>query len=165
MLKRTLSTLALWTIVILCVRYFGAEGAVWLLALIAALTLREFYILVEKMGVAPFKRVGAILCMAIMLAPLYVEPYLPLRAEWLLAITVVVFSIRILGERDPGNRVETLGWSLFGVVYVPFMLSYLVRIILMTSPSQHTGMGLWDLAHCGIEILRHRSASRRPCLR
>jgi len=148
MLKRAFSTLALWTVVILCVRFLGAVGGVWLLTIISALTLREFYTLVEKMGLDPFNRVGITLGVAITLAPYYFEPYIPLRAEWLLALAVIVFSIRILGERDSGNRVETLGWSLFGVVYVPFMLHFLTRILLMRTPNPQTGLALaiWLIA-------------------
>ncbi|MFA5264969.1 MAG: phosphatidate cytidylyltransferase [Opitutaceae bacterium] len=148
MFKRILSTLALWTLVILCVRFFGTAGGIWLLTIISALTLREFYFLVEKMGVHPFKRVGIALGIAITLAPYYFEPYVPLRAEWLLALAVIVFSIRILGERDPQNRVETLGWSLFGVIYVPFMLHFLARILLVRTPCPNTGLALaiWLIA-------------------
>lgn len=148
MLKRTLSTLALWTIVILCVKYFGAIGGVWLLTLISALTLREFYALVEKIGQRPFSGLGIAISVAITLAPCYLEPHIPLRAELFLALAVVIFSLRILGERNSTNRVETLGWSLFGVVYVPFMLQFLVRILLLNTPSEHTGMalGIWLIA-------------------
>lgn len=148
MLKRTLSTLALWTLVVVCVRYFGAEGSIWLLALIAVLTLREFYALVEKTGVKPFAKLGMALGGVMVLAPLYIEPYLPVEAELFAALAVVLFSIRILGERDSTNRVETLAWSLFGIVYVPFMLQYLTRILLIDAPDESTGMalGIWLIA-------------------
>jgi phosphatidate cytidylyltransferase len=35
----------------------------------------------------------------------------------------------VLGEREPQNRVEALAGTLFGLVYVAFMLQYLVRIV------------------------------------
>jgi len=38
-------------------------------------------------------------------------------------------SVRILGERDPQHRVEALAATLFGLVYVAYMLQYLVRIV------------------------------------
>lgn len=170
MLKRSLSTLLLWALVILCVRYLGTTGGVWLITLIAALTLREFYILVEKLGMDPFNRFGTVMGIALTLGPLYLEPYTPLRAEELLALSVIIFSIRILGEREPHNRVETLGWTLFGVIYVPFMLHYLVRIVLITTPVAHTGLllAVWLIAvtkFCdmgaliaGLAFGRHRMA-------
>ncbi len=148
MLKRTLSTLALWGIVSLCVTFFGSTGGVWLITAVAALTLREFYALIERLGVKVFDRFGIALAIAITLAPWALEPHTPVRAELLLALAVVIFSIRILGEREPHNRVETLGWSLFGVIYVPFMLHYLVRIIMLNTPHANTGMALciWVIA-------------------
>lgn len=168
MLQRTLSTFALWGIISLCVYFFGPTGGIWLIAAVAALTLREFYVLIEKLGVKVFNRCGIAFALLIMLAPWALEPYTPFRAEMLLALAVVVFSLRILGEREPHNRVETLGWSLFGVLYVPFMLHYLVRIILLHGPTTNTGMVLclWVIAAskfcdtgallCGMAFGRHK---------
>jgi len=167
-LKRILSTLALWTIVLVSLRYFGAPGAVWLVGLIAVLTLREFYVMVARTGVDPFDRLGMTLGGCITVGPLYLEPYVN-TSTWL-ALAVIVFSVRILGEREPHNRVETLGWSLFGLLYVPFMLHFIVRIILIDTPHPRTGLvlGLWLIAvskFCDVGALltgmafgRHRMA-------
>lgn len=170
MLKRTFSTLALWTIVVLCIKFAGPTGSIWMITLIGALTLREFYALIEKLGVDPFDKFGIALGTVIMLAPRYLEPVFPVDTGLILALTVIIFSIRILGERNPHNRVETLGWSLFGVIYVPFMLHFLVRIILIQSPVAVSGMALcvWLIAvskFCDVGALlsglafgRHRMA-------
>ncbi len=145
--KRILSTFLLWAGVILCIRFLGATGGVWLVTAIAVLTLREFYELLRRMGMVPFSRFGLALATAICLAPLYLEPY-GLRAEYFVALAVILFSIRILRERGAQVRVETLAWTLFGVVYVPFMLQYLARIILINEPMQATGLVLcvWLIA-------------------
>ncbi len=146
--KRIFSTLLLWTLVILCIRYLGATGGVWLITLIAALTLREFYALVRKIGVEPFDRFGITLGALLTLAPIYIEPRFHIDTQAIVALAVIVFAIRILGERDASNRVETLGWTLFGLLYVPFMLHYLVRIIQHPGPHTHTGLTLcvWLIA-------------------
>ncbi len=146
MVKRIVSTVALWTIVILCVRYLGPTGGVWLITAISVLTLREFYALVSRMGIEPFDRFGMVIAAVMMLAPRYLDPRI--GAGELLALAVVVFSVRILGEREPHTRVETLAWSLFGVVYVPFMLQFLVRILVLNTPHEHTGLTLaiWTIA-------------------
>jgi phosphatidate cytidylyltransferase len=145
-LKRTFSTVILWSLVIVCLRYLGATGAVWLVTALGVLTLHEFYAMVRPMGHAPFHRLGLVLGAAIMLAPGYLEPHI--TAAELLALGVLVFSVRILGERTPENRVETLAWTLFGLVYIPFMLHFLVRIILLASPHPQTGLAfcLWLIA-------------------
>ena len=168
MRKRIVSTVLLWSLVLLCMRFFGTVGAVWLVALISVLTLREFYALLQRMGLDPFDRLGLVLGAAITLAPCYFAS----RAGpgELLALAVVVFSVRILGERAPHDRIETLAWSLFGVVYVPFMLQFLVRILMTPGPQPRTGLvlALWLIAvskFCDVGALltglacgRHRMA-------
>lgn len=158
----------LWSLVLVVVTWFGATGAVWFITVISVLTLHEFYAMLERMGLAPFNRLGLILGAAITLAPRYFAPYVT-PAE-LLALGVIVFSVRVLGEREPQNRVETLGWTLFGVVYVPFMLHFLVLIVLFASPHRLTGLllGIWLIAvtkFCdsgalltGLAIGRHKLA-------
>jgi phosphatidate cytidylyltransferase len=144
--KRIVSTLLLWTLVVLCVRYLGTQGGVWLATLIAVFTLREFYAMVKRIGPDPFDRFGMAIAAVMMLAPYYLKNIA--GPGELLALAVVVFSIRILGEREPHNRVETLAWSLFGVVYVPFMLQFLVRVLIMDQPVERSGLvlGIWLIA-------------------
>lgn len=144
--KRIVSTILLWTLVVVCVGFLGATGGVWLATVIAVLTLREFYAMVSRIGPDPFDRFGMTLGAAMMLAPLYLKDRVG-PAE-LLALAVVVFSVRILGEREPHNRVETLAWSIFGVVYVPFMLQFLVRILILEVPHPRTGLvlAIWLIA-------------------
>ncbi len=147
MRQRILSTLTLWTLVFLCMYFLGATGAIWLVAAMGVLTLHEYYSMLPRLGLAPFRRFGLLCAAAILLAPRYLEPY-GVRAEWLLALTVIVFSLRILGERNPENRMETLAWSLFGMVYIPFMLHFLVRILMLHAPHANTGLvlALWLIA-------------------
>ena len=130
----------LWAIVLLCLGFFGPLGGIWLVTAISVFTLREFYTMLERMGLDPFDRSGLVLGGVITLAPLYLEPHLPNSGLLLLALAVIVFSVRILGEREPHNRLETLVWSLFGVVYVPFMLQFLVRILMTHAPHERTGL-------------------------
>lgn len=146
MFKRILSTLVLWAVVLAVLRFFGTPGAVWMVGVIAVLTLREFYAMLGRIGIDPFDRLGMTLGGIIAISPLYLEPLVD-TGDWL-ALAVVVFSLRILREREPHNRVETLAWSLFGLVYVPFMLHFIVRILMVATPHEHTGMvlGLWLLA-------------------
>lgn len=137
--QRILSTFLLWAGVILCIRFLGPVGGVWLVTAIAVLTLREFYALLRRIGIEPFDRFGLALAALLNLAPLYLEP-LGLRTQAIVALAVIIFAIRILGERNAHNRVETLAWSLFGLIYIPFMLHFLVRIILMEQPVPSSGM-------------------------
>ncbi len=147
-LKRILSTCALWAVVLTCLWYFGAAGAVWLVGLIAVLTLREFYAMIARTGVDPFDRLGMVLAALITIGPLYLRSPVLADASLWLAAAVVAFAVRILGEREPHNRVETLAWSLFGVLYIPFMLHFIVRIVVIDTPHPRSGLvlGLWLIA-------------------
>ncbi len=126
--KRILSTVLLWSLVGAVIWFFRTPGALVLVTLISVLTLREFYALMHGAGYDPFDKFGMVIGAAITLAPW-------LRADFgfepgvLLPLAVVVFAIRLLGERTPETRVEALASSVFGVVYVPLMLSYMVAII------------------------------------
>lgn len=128
MAKRILSTILLWTLVIGSLWGFRTDGAVALITLISVLTLREFYKLMQGAGLAPFDKFGMVFGALITVAP-WIEVRYGLPARDALGLAVIVFSIRILGERHPENRVEALAGTLFGLVYVAFMLGYLVRIV------------------------------------
>mgnify|MGYP001600951914 CR=1 FL=1 len=126
--KRIVSTVLIWSIVGAVLWFFRTPGALVLIALISVLTLREFYVLMHGAGYDPFDKFGMTFGAAITLAPW-------LRAEFgwptglFLPLAVVVFAVRLLGERTPETRVESLASTLFGIVYVAVMLGYLVAII------------------------------------
>lgn len=128
MAKRILSTVLLWALVASALVFFRTEGGVALITLISVLTLREFYKLMQGAGLAPFDKLGMTFGVLITLAP-WLDARFGISASHALALAVIVFSIRILGERAPEKRVEALAATLFGLVYVAFMLHYLVRIV------------------------------------
>lgn len=148
MAKRIFSTVLLWLIILATLYFFQARGGVALLVLVAVLTQREFYQMVAQMGHAPFVRLGLLFGAAIALSPVLVTQHPLATSGNLLAVAATAFAIRIVGERNPENRVESLGWTLFGLVYVPFMLQFLVRVMLMDGPHAHTGLalGVWLIA-------------------
>lgn len=126
--KRIFSTVLLWTIVAGSLWYFRTNGALVLIVLISVLTLREFYQLMRAMGATPFDKLGLFFGALITLAP-WVEVQFQRPAHPLLAMATVIFAIRLLGERTPENRVESLSSTVFGLVYVSLLMQYLTRII------------------------------------
>ncbi len=148
--KRIVSTVLLWSLVGAVIWFFRTPGALVLVTLISVLTLREFYALMRGAGYDPFDKFGMVIGAALTLAPW-------LRADFgfepgvLLPLAVVVFAIRLLGERTPETRVEALASSVFGVVYVPLMLSYMVAIITplpgdTITPNGRLLLALWLVA-------------------
>ncbi len=125
--KRVFSTVLLWVAVYAVLRYFHAAGAVAVLSVMSALTLREFYHLQTGGGRVPFTKLGMFFGALITAAP-----YLQAHFHWpelrLLPLAILLFCLRILGEREPNERINTLAASVFGLVYVAYQLSFLVRI-------------------------------------
>lgn len=129
MAKRILSTVLLWLFLFAILWKFRTTGGVILVGLISVFTLREFYQLLGSAGHAPFHRLGMVFGGLITLSPwLYQQIGIPKSSD-ALVLAVIVFSIRILSEREPQKRVEALGATIFGLVYVALMLQYLVRIL------------------------------------
>lgn len=126
--QRILSTVLLWALVVGSLVFFRTEGGIALITLISVLTLREFFKLMQGAGLAPFDKLGMTFGGLITIAP-WLEARFGVPATHTLALAVIVFSVRILGERDPQHRVEALAATLFGLVYVAYMLQYLVRIV------------------------------------
>lgn len=153
MVSRILSTVLLWSIVLGGLWFFGPHAAVALLTVLAALTLHEFYLLAEKMGFRPFRWMSLSFSVLLTAGPYYLTTYVFDGEEFagfgpsVLALAIVAFCIRILGERDTSNRVESLIATVIGIVYVPFMLHFLVRLMLLYSePTTGLVSCLWVVA-------------------
>lgn len=128
--KRVFSSVLLWSIVIATMWFFRNTGVIVLTTIVAMLTLREFFVLMRGCGYAPFDKTGMVCGGIITLGPVFERFFPHIPTHLLLAIAVVLFSIRLLGERTPTNRMESLSATVFGLVYVSFLLHYFVRIVL-----------------------------------
>jgi phosphatidate cytidylyltransferase len=137
MIKRITSTILLWGIILAALWFFGAVAAVWLLTILAALTLREFYQLAEKLGFRPFGGMAIGFSVLMTAGPYYLHnagfqpDQVASVSPFLLALAAVVTAIRILPEREGTHRVDSLVATMIGLFYVPFMLHYFVRLLLI----------------------------------
>jgi phosphatidate cytidylyltransferase len=148
--KRIFSSTLLWAIVITTMWFLRNTGAIILGVLVSMLTLREFYRLMRGCGYTPFDRLGTVCGGIITVAPV-LELKFGFPTHLVLALATVVFAVRLLGERTPENRVESLCSTLFGLVYVSLLLQYYVRIVLPVpgdtiSPNGRLLICLWVIA-------------------
>ena len=132
MAKRILSTFLLWSVVIGALWGLRTNGAVLMVGVVAALTLRELYALLGAAGYAPFAGMGMVFGTAVAVGP-WTEAHWGWRTDALPALAALLGCVRILGERPPEKRVEALMSTVFGIVYIGTLLQYLVRIA--TPPS------------------------------
>jgi phosphatidate cytidylyltransferase len=148
--KRIFSTVLLWTIVGGSLWFFRTTGALVMIGLLSVLTLREFYALMHGAGYSPFDKFGMAFGAVITLAPL-LEANFHWPIHLLLPLATIVFAIRLLGERTPETRVESLCSTLFGLVYVSLLMQYLTRIVLplpgdVVSANDRLLLCLWVIA-------------------
>lgn len=153
MLARLLSTLVLWTVILGSLYFFGSHAAVALITILATLTLHEFYGLTRKMGARPFHRMGLFFAVVMMAGPYYLawfteEPdVLGSVAAGLLVLAFLVSCIRVLGERDGTNRIETITATVGGLLYIPCLLHFFVRILMREADAgENLMLCLWVVA-------------------
>ncbi len=175
MLSRILSTLTLWAVILGSLWFFGVHAAVAMVTLLSALTLYEFYGLTQKMGAKPFKWLGIFVSVLMTAAPFYLSYYSDQEevgqslVTGLLVFTLLFACLRSLGARDTTNRVEAIGATVIGVLYIPFMLQFLVAILMRDGDSgNNLSLCLWVVAvskFCdvgalltGLAIGRHKMA-------
>jgi phosphatidate cytidylyltransferase len=152
-LQRIFSTVTLWAILFGSLWLFGAHAAVALVTLLATLTLHEFYGMTAKMGARPFRWMGLVFSVLIIAAP-YCLSYFLDEADLLddlpvglLVFALIVCCIRVLRERDVTNRIETIAATMMGLLYVPFMLHYMVRILMRDGyEGDNLALCLWMVA-------------------
>lgn len=126
--KRIFSTVLLWAVIGASLWFFRTNGALVLITLVSVLTLREFYLLMHASGYDPFDKLGLTFGGLITLAP-WLHAHFGLPTGLLLPLATAVFAVRLLGERTPETRVESLASTLFGLVYVSLMMHYFVAIV------------------------------------
>jgi phosphatidate cytidylyltransferase len=150
--KRILSTLVLWTVILGSLWLFGTHAAMALITILSALTLHEFYGMTAKIGGRPFRWMGLLFSVLITAAPYYLSYYLDEPdfindlPTGLLILALLISCVRVLGERDATNRVETIASTMLGVLYVPFMLHYLTAILMIDgTDGDNLALCLWTV--------------------
>jgi phosphatidate cytidylyltransferase len=151
--KRILSTLVLWSVILGSLWAFGAHAAVALVTVLAALTLHEFYTMAAKLGGRPFRWMGLVFSVLITAGP-YLLGYVTDETEalarlpsGLLVLALIISCVRVLGERDPATRVETIASTIMGVMFVPYMLQFMVAILMRDgSEGENLALCLWTVA-------------------
>jgi len=170
--KRVFSTIVLWLLIFAVLWFFRTNGAVAAIVAVSVLTLWEFYRLMAAAGDSPFTGLGLVFGGLITLSP-WTEQRLGVPAYPLVALATLVFAIRMVSERPPEKRIESLASTLLGLAYVSVLMQYLVRIVTPVKgdailPDGRLVLCLWVIAvakFCdvgalltGLAISRHKMA-------
>ena len=136
MKNRILSTLGIWFLIMIAVAFFNAEAVAWLTALAAALTQWELYTMFERMGYQSYKRTGVIAGQMIVLGAYYL-PEIESGSE-VFAVVFVILCLAIQVRSMVQGRLASFMPTIFGVVYVPYMLQFFVSLLQLTQQSGFT---------------------------
>lgn len=148
--RRILSTIGLWSLIAATMYFFRRDGVAVVLALFASAALHELYVMLEKLGHRPFRHSGVLLGFLLITAPHFVREYAEGGEKEgmesaLIAIAIVACCLRVMRERTGGNRVETLIATIFGLVYLPYMLFFIVRIMWLADGAAGMMLVVWLL--------------------
>jgi len=127
MKKRLISTVCLWLIVLGVILFLGPTAAVFLLAVLSALTQNELYKLQKRMGYKPLRRLGLTLGFLLPLIVWFSDN--PHAGSDFFVFSLILISLSILFQDIRHGMESLLIPTLFGFVYIPFMLQYYVQIL------------------------------------
>ncbi|WPJ98041.1 phosphatidate cytidylyltransferase [Coraliomargarita algicola] len=149
MQQRIFSFAALWTILAISLWLFGVHAGVFLVAILAFLTQLELYQLFEKMGLKPMKKIGLTAGAVISIGAYYISGID--SGNDLFVLSFVVLTLTIIRLDLQAGRLRSFMPTLFGLLYVPYLLHFLIKIVKLAElngESAATGMFLavWTVA-------------------
>jgi len=149
MQQRIFSFSILWTVIALSILLFGVHAGVLLVAAVAFLTQLELYQLFEKMGLKPMKALGLIFGAVISLGAYYV-PGVDSGND-LFVLSFVVLTLTIIRLDLQAGRLRSFMPTLFGLLYVPYLLHFIIKIVKMAEQNGYpssTGifLAVWIVA-------------------
>lgn len=129
MQQRIFSFALLWTIIAVSILLFGVHAGVLLVAVVAYFTQLELYQLFEKMGLKPMKSIGLTCGAVISLGAYYVGGVD--SGNDLFVLCFVVLTLTIIRLDLQAGRLRSFMPTLFGLLYVPYLLHFIIKIIKM----------------------------------
>lgn len=130
--KRLASSIALWSILLLVLIYLGNLASWALTLLISSIALAEFYDILGQRKLKSFK-FGGLLAGAILLSGSwwhgqYEPAFLPTFEILTLVCFVIGVFIRQLPQDKNPEAIETIAYTLLGLMYIPFLMSFIPKI-------------------------------------
>ncbi|MEC9228546.1 MAG: phosphatidate cytidylyltransferase [Verrucomicrobiota bacterium] len=135
MRQRIFSFIALWAITGISLLFFGVHAGIFLITVISFFTQLELYQLFEKMGLRPIKSIGLIGGSVISLGAYYL-PDLDAGNDLFLLIFLLLTLIIIRMDLQAG-RLRSFMPTLFGLIYVPYLLHFLIKIVRLAEFSNY----------------------------
>lgn len=133
MLKRIFSSIALWLACMLIPYFFGVQGVLWIIALVAVLTQYELYSLLIKTGFRPQRRLGCLCGASIILGSWYLPQFTyfdSLNSGMdLFTLSIICLSLTVLFRTEFSEAKYNIMPTLLGLLLVPFMFNFYVLLL------------------------------------
>lgn len=135
MKQRVFSTVGLWLGLLILLFGFRIHGAVWIIGAAAVMTQWELYRMFERMGYHPNMVSGLISGLAITLGSYYFgistygQPNIEAGTD-ILVVTLLIQCLIAVSSEKTAARLKSFLPTVIGLLYVPFMLQFFIRLIL-----------------------------------
>jgi phosphatidate cytidylyltransferase len=129
MKQRIFSFAVLWGVLGLSLLIFGVHAGIFFIALLAFFTQLELYQLFEKMGLTPMKQLGLAAGVVITLGAYYLGDID--SGNDLFALCFVLLTLTIIRLDLQAGRLRSFMPTLFGLIYVPYLLHFLIKTVKM----------------------------------
>jgi len=140
-LRRFGSSLVLWLIVSLAV-ILKAPVLYLLLICGAGLTAQwEFFRMLRANGIKTFSGTAMIVAAVFLIVSFFyyqiygISTQLDLDAAMMLFFIIAIFARQMCSPIKEGESLRTVAFTLFGILYIPWMLHYVSKIIFLTPPA------------------------------
>ena len=133
--------------------YLPTPGIPLVLSAIAAVMALEFYRLMTAAGIPNFDRYGAVGCVALVLATWGAAMRGHLDGSWdsiVLFLVVIGIFLRQFPQKDNPRPLQTIGCTLFGLLYVGLLWNFLTKLLVYGRPPDVQGIympGRWLLLY------------------
>jgi len=149
MQQRILSFAVLCTVLIISLLLFGIHAGVFWVAALAFFTQLELYQLFEKMGLSPMKPLGLVCGVVIIFGCYYIGE--EDAGNDLFLLSFIILTLTIIQRDLQAGRLRSFMPTLFGLLYVPYLLHFLIKVVKMAELNDYsttTGifLTLWIVA-------------------
>lgn len=152
MIKRTFSTFLLWIGLCAILLRWGALGGVWVITFMSLFTQYEFYRLLEKMRRRILYPTGMGMGTFLCLSAWYLPHPFGIASTFLSSVVLLILTIAstcilltLIYLIVPGYRrgPSPLSSTLWGIIYIPFMLQFYIRLIQVFAQRGDATVGIW----------------------
>ncbi|MGC6506576.1 MAG: phosphatidate cytidylyltransferase [Coraliomargaritaceae bacterium] len=127
MKKRLTSFMIIWLGVIIALSLFGIHAGVILVSALAFFTQWELYRLFERMDLKPMTTLGLACGLIIMLGSYYIGGID--SGNDLFLLSFLALTLAIIRMDLHAGRLRSFMPTLFGLIYVPFLLHYMPKVV------------------------------------